>query len=118
MNDLEERIRASLDQRATASAIRTMPPGTRGRIRSRQAGSALVAFATAMAFSFFTFQLFSAPSAPRVRRTVRVRPRSRSSSHQAVWMRRWICTTSIRRHPESGLMSPEATCAVRTSITQ
>ena len=62
MNDLEERIRASLDQRATASAIRTMPPGTRGRIRSRQAGSALVAFATAMAFSFFTFQLFSAPS--------------------------------------------------------
>ena len=62
MNDLEERIRATLADRATAPAIRTMPSGTRGRIRSRQAGSALVAFAAATAFSFLTFQLFSAPS--------------------------------------------------------
>ena len=62
MNDLEERIRATLDQRAMASAIRTMPSGTRRRIRSRQAGAALVAFATAMAFSFVAFGLFSTPS--------------------------------------------------------
>jgi hypothetical protein len=62
MNDLEERIRAMLADRAVAPAIRTMPPGTRGRIRSRQAGSALVALAAAMAFSFVTFQLFSTPS--------------------------------------------------------
>jgi len=62
MNDLEERIRATLDQRATPSATRTMPPGTRQRIRSRQAGAAFVAFATAMAFSFVVFGLFSTPS--------------------------------------------------------
>jgi hypothetical protein len=62
MNDLEERIRATLDERARASAIRTIPPGTRRRVRSRQAGSALVAFATAMAFSFVAFELFSTPS--------------------------------------------------------
>jgi hypothetical protein len=62
MNDLEERIRATLDRRAGTSAIRTMPPGTRARIRPRQTGSALVAFATALAFSFVTFQLFSTPS--------------------------------------------------------
>jgi hypothetical protein len=62
MNDLEGRIRATLDQRAKASAIRTMPPGTRRRIRSRQAGAAFVVFATAMAFSFVAFALFSTPS--------------------------------------------------------
>ncbi len=39
-----------------------MPPGTRRRIRSRQAGAAFVAFATAMAFSFVAFALFSTPS--------------------------------------------------------
>jgi hypothetical protein len=61
MNDLEERIRATLDERVTATPTRTMPPGTRRRIRSRQAGTALVAFATAMAFSFVAFELFSAP---------------------------------------------------------
>ena len=62
MNDLEERIRATLDQRARPSALRTMPPGTRRRIRSRQAGAAFVAFATAMAFSSVAFALFSTPS--------------------------------------------------------
>jgi hypothetical protein len=62
MNDLEERIRATLDQRAKLSAIRTMPPGTRRRIRSRQGGAAFVAFATAMAFSSVAFGLFSTPS--------------------------------------------------------
>jgi hypothetical protein len=62
VSDLEERIRTTLDQHARPSAIRMMPPGTRGRIRSRQAGSAFVALATAMAFSFLTFQLFSTPS--------------------------------------------------------
>jgi hypothetical protein len=62
MNDLEERIRATFDQHAKASAIRTMPPGTRRRIRSRQAGAAFVVFATAVAFSFVAFALFSTPS--------------------------------------------------------
>lgn len=61
MNDLEERIRAVLHERVNATAIRTMPPRTRRRIRSRQTGSVLVAFATAMAFSFVAFQLFSNP---------------------------------------------------------
>jgi hypothetical protein len=61
MNDLDERIRATLHKRATASAIRTMPPGTRRRIRSRQTGSAFVAIAAAMAFSFVAFELFSTP---------------------------------------------------------
>jgi hypothetical protein len=62
MNDLEERIRATLDVRAGTSAIRTMPRGTRRRIRSRQTGAAFLAFATAMAFSFVAFELFSTPS--------------------------------------------------------
>jgi hypothetical protein len=61
MNDLEERIRATLDERVTATPTRTMPPGTRRRIHTRQAGTALVAFATAMAFSLVAFELFSAP---------------------------------------------------------
>ena len=63
MNDLEERIRATLKEHVTASGMtRTMPPGSRRRIRSRQAGSALVVLATTVAFSFLTFQLFSTPS--------------------------------------------------------
>jgi hypothetical protein len=61
VNDLEERIQAVLHERVNATAIRTMPPGTRRRIRSRQTGAALVAFATAMAFSFVAFELFSTP---------------------------------------------------------
>jgi hypothetical protein len=62
MTDIEARIRAALDERAIATAIRTMPPGTLRRIRSRQAGAALMAFATAMTFSFVAFALFSTPS--------------------------------------------------------
>jgi hypothetical protein len=61
MTDMEARIRAALDERTIATAIRTMPPGTLRRIRSRQAGAALMALATAVAFSFATFELFSAP---------------------------------------------------------
>jgi len=65
MNDIEARIRATLHDRVGSTAIRTMPSGTRRRIRSRQAGAALVAIATLVAFSFVTFQMFSTPSASR-----------------------------------------------------
>jgi hypothetical protein len=62
MSTLEERIRATLDERVRASAIRSMPHGTRRRIRARQVGTALVAFAMAMSFSFVAFELFSMPT--------------------------------------------------------
>jgi hypothetical protein len=61
VNDLEERIQATLHERVNATAIRTMPAGTRRRIRSRQTGAVLMALATAMAFSFVAFELFSTP---------------------------------------------------------
>jgi hypothetical protein len=61
VNDLEERIQAVLHERVNTTAIRAMPPGTRLRIRSRQTGAVLVAFATAMAFSVVAFELFSTP---------------------------------------------------------
>ncbi len=63
MTDLEDRIRATLDARAGVTGIRTMPPGTRRRIRSRQVGASLVALATAAAFSFLVLDLFSTPPA-------------------------------------------------------
>jgi hypothetical protein len=62
MNDLEQRIRATLQERASVTVTRTMPQGTRRRIRSRQAGAGLLALATAAAFSFVAFELFSTPS--------------------------------------------------------
>lgn len=61
MNDLEDRIRATLHEQASATVIRTMPQGTRRRIRSRQAGATLVALATAAAFSFAAFEMFATP---------------------------------------------------------
>jgi hypothetical protein len=62
MSPLEERIRATLEERVEASAVRTMPRGTRGRIRARQTGTAFVAFTAAMSFSFVAFELFSTPT--------------------------------------------------------
>jgi hypothetical protein len=61
MTDIEERIRRALEAHVGITGIRTMPPGTRRRIRSYQAGSSMVAFAAVVAFSFVVFELFSFP---------------------------------------------------------
>jgi hypothetical protein len=61
MTDMEDRIRSALEARAVVPVTRTMPPGMRRAIRSRQAGAAFVTLVTAMAFSFVVFELFSTP---------------------------------------------------------
>jgi hypothetical protein len=61
MSDIEERVRGALEARAGVTGIRTMPPGTHRRIRSRQAGASAVALAAVAAFSFVAFELFSSP---------------------------------------------------------
>jgi hypothetical protein len=61
MTDIEERIRGALAARASMTALRTMPPGTRRRIRLHQAGASVVALALAAAFSFVVVELFSIP---------------------------------------------------------
>lgn len=61
MTSIEERIRGALEAQGGATGIRTMPPGTRRRIRWHQAGASVVAFAAVVAFSFVVFELFSIP---------------------------------------------------------